>query len=115
MRLPRWACRLATRGGRRSRSDDFYARSPLPPGSGSSVPVTFASEIGDVMISDEEAQEIRAKLLRSNLSRSVLAARAIEVAMESGGRVVLEHAERLAILEVLRKRPEPLRNRAPAG
>jgi hypothetical protein len=75
------------------------------------VAVTFASEIGDVTISDEDANEIRAKLLHSKLNRSVLAARAIEAALESGGRVVLEHAERLAVLEVLRLRhTEPLRD-----
>jgi hypothetical protein len=74
------------------------------------VGVTFWSEIGEVTITERQARELVDDLRRmeDKFGRAPTAADAIEAALVSGAHVVLEHAHRLAVLDVLRKRPSPL-------
>jgi hypothetical protein len=72
--------------------------------------ITFVTEVGEPTIELSEAEHIRDDLLSSGRalsSRSHAAATAIHNAIKGDGRVELEHAGQLAVIEVLDAR-DPL-------
>lgn len=73
--------------------------------------VKFITEAGSPSIPDADARALRDELLAEHgllQSRAHSAAHAIEGALLSDREVELGHAERLAVLEILERRPQPL-------
>jgi hypothetical protein len=75
------------------------------------VDATFVTEIGAPTISEDEARELHRELLEESgalKGRAHAASHAIQAALLSDRKVELEHAERLALIDVLNRRPRPL-------
>jgi hypothetical protein len=75
------------------------------------VPLTFITEVGSSKIAEAEARQLEEDLLRVRgvfSGRAHAAAHAIEAARISDRNVTLEHAEALAVVGILDKRPKPL-------
>jgi hypothetical protein len=75
------------------------------------VDATFVTEVGAPTISEDDARELHRELLEESgafKGRAHAAAHAIQAALLSDRKVELEHAERLALIDVLNRRARPL-------